>query len=417
MSMRIYGHVSFIQLEYCFAIPVLEQSGDLFFQTLGEGGNVAGYERLNDRPHELVILSTESQKVISGDEPIFVYLFNGGHSTSGTKSELQPLLMELLTSPNAPLFSKLEIAVFLKDRDLFKRYIERIQDEISHYHAGYKGKLVLEGLNPGEPSIVIMSKPGEQEVVRAIKLGLPNKDHLLASIVETSSPVIRAMVYSLGGGEELAKDIIQDTFVAFLDHVHAGTIRVESKISTFVYAIARNLTLSVLRKSARTMIGRLEAQTEDSSDLGFDAPHETVMILEERLLFTHELVSKLEAESSCIKLLRARFQPGFRSNSELAAQLGYKDASVVSAQIHNCKKHLVKLIATDPVLLCKAMDLLDDVHQLEPLVALHADRLKDIFQFLQGQMKPGSEDAFKSEMAQQPSLARLVMALKPRFSH
>lgn len=415
--MRLHGYIAFVPLEFCFAIPVFEASGQLYFQSLGETGKIVGYEKLDGHPVELTRIPKALGSPIQGQAPIYVYLSRDRQITSGTKEVLQPLLMELLASSQTPLFSKLEITVFLKDRDLFNRYVERIQDDISQYNTSYKGRLVLEGLNPGEPSIVITTQPQQTEVLRAIKLNLPTKERLIESIVTNSSPTIRAMVYSLGGNEDLANDIIQDTFVAFLEHVHAGTIRAESRISTFVYGIARNKTLSVLRRRAQTMIGRLEEQNEEATSLGFEESHETAMIMEERLLFTQQLLSQLAEESTCVQLLRARFQPSFTSNADLASQFGYKDAGVVSAQIHNCKKHLVRLIATDPILLCKAMDLLDDVHQLEPLVSRYADRLKDIFQHLQGQMDAIAEAEFTREMGLDSSLARLVMALQPRFGH
>lgn len=416
--MKLFGYITLTQLEYCFAIPVFEEAGKYFFQTLDVSGKVSGFEELDAIPETISLTLPDVQIGVEvGGDPVYVYVVHKEHILAGSRAEMETLLLKLLSVSGTPLFSKLEIAVFLKDRDLFNRYIDRIRGDWVENRSDFQGTLVLEGLDASEPTITITNKSEEQEIVRAIKLGLPDKSRLMETIMNASSPTIRAMVYSLGGGEELAKDIIQDTFIAFLDHIHAGTLKLESKISTFVYAIARNLTLSALRKNARTLMGRLEDQDEAAMDERFDEPQEIAMIVEERMFFTHEFISKLEEESTCVKLLLARFQPSFRSNAELALQFGYKDASVVSAQVHNCKKHLIKVIATNPILLCRAMDLLDDVHQLEPLVTKHANRLLEVFDFLQGRMKSDAEDAFQNEMEADPSLARLVMALKPRFSH
>jgi RNA polymerase sigma factor (sigma-70 family) len=415
--MKLIGYIAPPHIKSAFMTPVFEVGKELVFQNL-TNGEISSFSPIGEYASVLMHLTDAQQGDFHLDgEPAYVYLDHDRQTVAGKRKMIEPKLLQILESYETPLFAKLEIAVFLKDRDLFLGYIERIKTDMVERKPNFQGVLVLEGLDPQDPPVIIQPTSEEKAILQAIKLGLNNANAMLGTIMDHSSPIIRAMVYSLGGGEDLAQDIIQDTFAAFLDHIHAGTIRYESKISTFIYSIARNLTLSALRKNAHTLVGRLEEQDEEMLQDGVDDSRESAMIVEEKMLFTHELISKLGEESSCVKLLLARFQPNFNSNAELAVQFGYKDAGVVSAQVHNCKKHLAKVIATNPILLCRAMDLLDDVHELEPLVTKHASRLSEVFQFLQGRMRLEAVKDFQDEMNLDPSLSRLVLALRPRFSH
>ncbi len=414
--MKLIGFISQPQVKSAFMTPVFELATEYVFQNLAHG-EISSLSPAADYVNSLVCFTDEHPtEFYVGGEPAYVYLDQDRKAIAGVRKMIEPQLLKILESHKVPLFAKLEIAVFLKDRELFENYVERIKVDMSENRPHFQGALILEGLDPQDSPVIIQSISEEKATLQAIKLGLKNANVLMGTIMDNSSPTIRAMVFSLGGGEDLAKDILQDTFAAFLDHVHAGTIRYESKISTFIYSIARNLTISAIRKSANTLIGRLDDQNEETLQVGIDESREYSMIIEEKILFTQEIISKLDEEYSCVKLLLARFQLGFRSIADLAVQFGYKDASVVSAQLYNCKKHLAKRIATDPILLCRAMDLLDDVHELEPLITKHSTRLSEVFQFLQGKMNIEAANDFQDKLDEDPSLYRLVTALRPRFS-
>lgn len=106
--------------------------------------------------------------------------------------------------------------------------------------------------------------------------------------------VLRVCVRMLGNQAE-AEDAAQDTFVKFL----RGEFRNESKVSTYLYAIATRVCLDRLRKVKRDE--RLHRQWRVALEQGTDRakPRGDNLILITELLQDHELAGELADIAAC----------------------------------------------------------------------------------------------------------------------
>lgn len=71
------------------------------------------------------------------------------------------------------------------------------------------------------------------------------------------------LVYRMTGDEELAYDIKQDTFIKVFEHIESFQQR--SALYTWIYAIARNLTLQQIKKLPRQQVETLEGLIKSAS--------------------------------------------------------------------------------------------------------------------------------------------------------
>lgn len=416
--MKLVGYFTSGEIAYSFALPVFEEAGKHYFQAVRDGF-IQGFEPVESSAEELTVLPIElSRAVSSGDLPLYVYLKQGSQVVVGTKPEIDTELLAEVKWISVPLFSKLEMTIFLQDPALFKYYSDRIQSKLYRQYPDYQGSITVEGPSRAEPTHEIkIASMAPENILLAIKLRLPEADAILRSLLEGSRPTVRAMVMGFGGSQEMADDILQDSFTAFLDLVDAGKFRSEAKISTTIFAIAKNKAISALRRNLSSPFSdaKFEDDNEDQS-ASADTP-ESELIQEERILLIKELVEGLESDAAgCTKLLLARYQDQTQSNEALAKAFGFKNASVVSAKLHSCKRSMMKRIAMDPVLLGKAMDFLNSAHELRPLIERFADRLPVIFAYLQGNLDEESQLLMQNELDGDVSLQHLTQAMQTNFS-
>ena len=91
---------------------------------------------------------------------------------------------------------------------------------------------------------------------RAIARGLRRRDpDLLDRLIEQyQHRLLRYLLY-LAGNRELAEDLFQETWIRVLDrgHLYDG----EHEFSTWLYAVARNLTIDYLRKKSPVSLNGL----------------------------------------------------------------------------------------------------------------------------------------------------------------
>lgn len=416
--MKLVGYFGPSDLEYGFGLPVFEEAGAYFFQTLANGV-IQGFEPAEDTAAGLSMIPIELRRVVGmGDLPLYVYLKQGAEAIVGTKAEIDIELLSQVRWISVPLFSKLEMTIFLQDPTLFKFYSDRVQSKLHRQYPDYKGTITVEGLNSTESThdIRIESNAPENNLL-AIKLRLPEADATLRALMVGSRSTVRTMVISLGGSEAMAEDILQDAFSAFLDLVDAGKFRSEAKMSTMIFAIAKNKAISALRRSQSSPFAHPEQEEHDEQVAELETP-ESELIMRERILLVRELIAGLETDpSGCTKLLLARYQDDLQSNEALAKAFGFKNASVVSARLHNCKRSIMKRIAMDPVLLGKAMDFLNAAHELQPLIEQYSTQLPTIFAYLQRSLNPTQENELQKQMETDASLQHLVQAMQANFGH
>jgi RNA polymerase sigma factor (sigma-70 family) len=135
-----------------------------------------------------------------------------------------------------------------------------------------------------------------------------------------------------------AEDLFQEVIVVFIDLVRQGKFRGDSSIKTYMYSIARNLWLNVLRKRNRSLLRETEffklAPDQDEDINAYIAKNEA----NKQILQIMDTLG-----DTCKKILVAYYYHDY-SMKEILEQLDYENEQVVRNKKYKCMKQLIALL-------------------------------------------------------------------------
>ena len=143
--------------------------------------------------------------------------------------------------------------------------------------------------------------------------------HAFGMLVLQHSERVIQMVYRMCGDAEIAQDMAQETFIRAW--IHLPNYRPHSPFRNWLYRIANNATLDLLRR---------ERETVDVESLPLPAPGEGIEALLEahnRSSIIREAVLNLPPASRCVLVLREYEDFSYR---EIAETLGIPIGTVMS---------------------------------------------------------------------------------------
>jgi len=155
-------------------------------------------------------------------------------------------------------------------------------------------------------------------------------DALLELYGENRRPV-EALVLRSGGRRDDAEDVLQEALVALWENVRTGRFRLTARLSTYVYATARNIWLRRRARSQREVAGE-EADPPDAEASPLD-----LAISEEEARVVREALETLGEPCRTILLL---FYWDGEPMENIAARTGMANAATVKARKYQCKKAL-----------------------------------------------------------------------------
>src|SRR5688572_3324066 len=88
-----------------------------------------------------------------------------------------------------------------------------------------------------------------------------SNEGVLRELYKTHYPMIFNLICSNAGTEQEAKDVYQETIIAFYEKVQQPDFALTCKIKTFLYAVARRLWLKRLSEKKRFQGGIEEGET------------------------------------------------------------------------------------------------------------------------------------------------------------
>jgi len=169
---------------------------------------------------------------------------------------------------------------------------------------------------------------GMESEASVIARGLRRRDpDLLDRLIEQyQHQLLRYLVY-LAGNRELAEDLFQETWIRVLERGHQYDGR--HAFATWLYAVARNLTIDYLRKKSAVS---LDGLTEDDDDAPLE-PADTRPLAWE-VVARHEQAERISAALLAIpaeyrETVVLRFQEGL-ALEEIATVTGAKLGTVKS---------------------------------------------------------------------------------------
>ncbi|MFA6469829.1 MAG: sigma-70 family RNA polymerase sigma factor [Bacteroidota bacterium] len=162
-------------------------------------------------------------------------------------------------------------------------------------------------------------------------------DEALVILFRRNTNAITSYVLRNNGSEEDADDVLQDSVIILWERVRSGRFEQTAKLSTYLYAVAKNVWS---RKRMRKM---REPAMEFENDL-FSSDEQSqldAMIETERSQSIAAAIEKLG--DPCRTLLTLYYWEEL-PQEEIAQKMGFANAATVKSKKYSCKKMLEKIL-------------------------------------------------------------------------
>lgn len=186
------------------------------------------------------------------------------------------------------------------------------------------------------------SSDTEQEIL----LRLSQSDsRVIEQLYKQHYNTIAPWIYKKGGHEEDAADICQESMVVLYEKSKDEAFRLTCKITTYLFAISKNLWYKKLQKNQLEQPGwasEQEVQIEETHEADIKAH-------QERELHYRQLDNALDMLGEpCNKILKA-FYYGNKSMQQIADDFNYTNADNAKTQKYKCLARLKKIFYSTTV--------------------------------------------------------------------
>jgi|SRR5450432_2264254 len=169
-------------------------------------------------------------------------------------------------------------------------------------------------------------------------------DDAIRFLYITQFDITTRYVNQNSGNDEDAQDIFQELVLVFIELVKKNKFRGESSVSTFLYALTRNIWLNELKKRNRA---KLRDEKFDKQQPGTDMDVSHFIMHREMKTVLMRMVDNLG--EPCKKILLAFYFDNLAMKDILLAT-AYDNEQVVRNKKYKCLKQLEQLIAGKPEL-------------------------------------------------------------------
>lgn len=189
-------------------------------------------------------------------------------------------------------------------------------------------------MNQGQPFT-------DSDLIRALKSDrIP--DEAIRHLYRTQYRMTAAYIKQNSGTDQDAEDIFQDLILVFIEVLRKDKFRGESSVSTFLYALTRNIWLNELKKRDRS------TYREEIFEREKDQTEQDVS----RSIVNHEMKSRLiqlvEAMGEACKKILLAFYYENLAMREILKTLNYENEQVVRNKKYKCLKQLEQTLAGQP---------------------------------------------------------------------
>ncbi len=183
----------------------------------------------------------------------------------------------------------------------------------------------------------------DSEIIERIKKG---DEIALDYIYKKNFKTIIRMILNHKGSKDEAKDIYQEATIIFWQNALKDDFVLTSKISTYLYAVCRNLWRKELERKSR--ISEEAPKEDDMVEKGFNNNIDE----KERIDIITKSIAKLG--NTCRQVLTYYYFDGL-SMQDISEKMGFSNADTAKTKKYKCKKELDNLIKSN----YKATDFLD----------------------------------------------------------
>lgn len=182
----------------------------------------------------------------------------------------------------------------------------------------------------------------ERELLRQLVRG----DHAaMEQVYSRHYRLVSKWITRMGGNEDDAADICQESMIVLYEKSRNGDFELTSKLSTYLFAIARNLWYKKMQNRQAGVV-----KIDEGDELNIGANYEDdIKAHHERELHYQQLDQALaRLGEPCASLLRS-FYFNNSSMQDIAAQFGYTNADNAKTQKYKCLARLKKLFYSTQV--------------------------------------------------------------------
>lgn len=181
----------------------------------------------------------------------------------------------------------------------------------------------------------------EQELLRQLANGERNA---IEQVYKTHYRFIAKWIVKMGGNDDDAGDICQESIIVLYEKAKSGDFELTSKISTYLFAIARNLWYKKMQN--RTGVIAIE----DGDDLEIEGDYDSdIKAHNEREMHYEQLDSALDRLGEPCNTLLKSFYFNNNSMQQIAADFGYTNADNAKTQKYKCLARLKKIFYSTQV--------------------------------------------------------------------
>ncbi len=175
-------------------------------------------------------------------------------------------------------------------------------------------------------------KLNDEQLVIAIKNG--DKDAIV-QLYKDNHMAIRKYILKNSGNSDDAEDILQDACIAIWEKIKSGELLLKARLSTFVFAISKNMWLKRLGKLSRqSNLEELKTANLTVNDDTFNLENRKIVV---------EMMDRLGA--NCKDILTMFYFEGFDMTT-IAQKLNYNNADTAKAKKHQCFKQLQQFVVS-----------------------------------------------------------------------
>ena len=179
----------------------------------------------------------------------------------------------------------------------------------------------------------------DDEIIAAIRKGNREKP---IKVLYLEFPKVKGKIIATGGNEIISEEIFNDALVLLIEKVSDRKFELTSKLSTYLFGIARLLWMNELRRQNKSReLEWSDTLIVSASDIGYDFEKE------ERLKRIEEMMEVIS--DKCKEILR-RFYYQSNSMQEIAEALGSSSVNSAKTQKYKClEKAILVVKSSSPI--------------------------------------------------------------------
>ncbi len=195
---------------------------------------------------------------------------------------------------------------------------------------------------PARPELDDAQRARDSQLCARIRRG---DERAFTELVRTHQDRVFDLLWRMTGDAQEAEDLAQEVFVSV--HKHLGTFRGESRLSTWIFRVAKNQCLNRLKYLGRRGADGRNVNLDDTAELtDGDADHEErrpdrLVERRQQVKFVQRAMAELSEEHRLLVVLRDVEGLSYEEIVEITEQ----PEGTVKSRLHRARAHLAEVVA------------------------------------------------------------------------